>query len=284
MLNSNQNPDLNEVSISLVIGYNDPVYKTLDQTPILTADQIDVDKLDKATRVSIATARSIEDYEAQQADKKVEEHVLEEDVEKIVEGEDIDMINSQEYPDTRIDLGSHKESSKVKKDVDVVMIDKEVDEESVDDALIRKKGKGSLEIMDTPLGTPTRSPITHTDSLSSNKEKLKELTASKPTSSSSKPKTDRSKHIKGAIARMSRRYVEETLKEVVPMMVDETTNENMKKNLPRMVVEGIRLEREKTKADIASMVAEAVRKEHERTRAELSLQVTNDVATNVPSQ
>ncbi|GKE61121.1 hypothetical protein Tco_1511488 [Tanacetum coccineum] len=183
------------------------------ETPILTTDQIDVDNLDKATRVSIATARSIEDYEAQQTVKKVEEQVLEEDVEKIVEGEDIDankftndMINSQEYPDTRIDLESHKESLKVKKDADVVMIDKEVEEESIEDALIRKKRKGSLEIRDTSLDTPTRSPRTHIDSLSSNKEKLKELTASKPTSSSSKPKTDRSKHIKGAIARMSRRY------------------------------------------------------------------------------
>ncbi|GJT75315.1 hypothetical protein Tco_1042040 [Tanacetum coccineum] len=66
------------------------------------------------------------------------------------------------------------------------------------------------------------------------------------------------------------------------MMVDETTNDSIKKNLPKIVAEGIRLEREKVKADIASMVAEGVRKEQERTRAELSLQVTNDVATNVP--
>nr|GEX69064.1 hypothetical protein [Tanacetum cinerariifolium] len=264
------------------------------ETSVLTADQIDVDNMDEATRVSIATVRSIKDYEAQQAVKKVEENVLEEDVENIVEGEDIDankfvddMINTQEYPDTRIDLRSHKEILKVKKDVDVVIIDKEIEEELVEDALVRKKRKVSLEIRDTPLSTPTRSPRTHTDSSSSNKEELKELTAFEPTSSSSKPKTDRSKHIKGAIARMSRQYgyifrhikksfmprkdmnsigkkVEETLKEVVPMMVDETTNDNMKKNLLGMVVEGIRMEREKTKADIASMIAEAVRKEQER--------------------
>ncbi|GKD43991.1 hypothetical protein Tco_1268636 [Tanacetum coccineum] len=76
--------------------------------------------------------------------------------------------------------------------------------------------------------------------------------------------------------------VEETLKEVVPKMVNETTNQNMKDNLPMVVIEGIGLEREKTKADIASMVADVVRKEQECTRVKLSLQVSNDVATNVP--
>ncbi|GKA69472.1 hypothetical protein Tco_0775536 [Tanacetum coccineum] len=67
-------------------------------------------------------------------------------------------------------------------------------------------------------------------------------------------------------------------------MVDKATNDNMKKNLPKIVVEGISLEREKVKADIASTVAEAVKKEHERKRAEISTQVSNDVANNVPPQ
>ncbi|GKF51033.1 hypothetical protein Tco_0147500, partial [Tanacetum coccineum] len=48
--------------------------------------------------------------------------------------------------------------------------------------------------------------------------------------------------------------VQATLKEVVPMVVDETTNDSIKKKLPKIVAEGIRLEREKVKADIASMV------------------------------
>ncbi|GJY90835.1 hypothetical protein Tco_0506031 [Tanacetum coccineum] len=48
--------------------------------------------------------------------------------------------------------------------------------------------------------------------------------------------------------------VEETIKEVIHMMVDETTKDNMKKNLPRIAAEGIRLEREKIEDDIASMM------------------------------
>ncbi|GKE47223.1 hypothetical protein Tco_1478481 [Tanacetum coccineum] len=58
----------------------------------------------------------------------------------------------------------------------------------------------------------------------------------------------------------------------------------MKDNLLMIVDEGIRLEMEKTKDDIASMVADAVRKEQERIRVELYVQVSNDVATNIPSQ
>ncbi|GJZ23629.1 hypothetical protein Tco_0561088 [Tanacetum coccineum] len=57
------------------------------------------------------------------------------------------------------------------------------------DALIRKKGKGIVEIKDTPPPTPIRSPRTHIASLSSDKEKLQELTVSDHTHSSSKPRT-----------------------------------------------------------------------------------------------
>ncbi|GJV86811.1 hypothetical protein Tco_1530749 [Tanacetum coccineum] len=104
------------------------------ETLILKAEQIDIDSVDEATRVSIATSRIKGD---------------EIDADKF----DDDMLNSQEDPDTRIDP-------------------EKVEEESVEAALIRKKGKGSLEIKDTPIATPTRSPMANTDSLSSDKEKL----------------------------------------------------------------------------------------------------------------
>nr|GEU36183.1 retrovirus-related Pol polyprotein from transposon TNT 1-94 [Tanacetum cinerariifolium] len=104
------------------------------------------------------------------------------------------------------------ESPEAEKSADFITINKEVEEESAEDALMRKKGKGIVEIKDTSTTTTPRSPRTHTA----------------------------------------------TLKEVVPMMVDETTNNNIKKKLPKIVAEGIRMEREKVKADIASMVFEAV--------------------------
>ncbi|GKF64493.1 hypothetical protein Tco_0187941, partial [Tanacetum coccineum] len=104
---------------------------------------------------------SAEEYEAQHAIKKVDEHMMDEDIEKLVKGEysdankfDDDMINIQEDPDTKIDPESHKESLKAKKVVDYMFIDEEVEEEAVEDALIKMKGKGSLEIKDTPYNTP----------------------------------------------------------------------------------------------------------------------------------
>ncbi|GKD74860.1 hypothetical protein Tco_1333142 [Tanacetum coccineum] len=45
--------------------------------------------LDEATRVRITTTRSIEEYEAQYAIKKVDEHLMDKDIEKLVEGEEI---------------------------------------------------------------------------------------------------------------------------------------------------------------------------------------------------
>ncbi|GJS45395.1 hypothetical protein Tco_0595516 [Tanacetum coccineum] len=161
--------------------------------------------------------------EGDEADKElqVQEHVLDENIEKIMEGEEDfdanDMINNQEDPDTRIDPGSHKESPKAEKVSNYITNDEEVEEELADVALIKGQGR-----------------------------------------------------------------VEETLKIMVPKMVNETTDQNMRDNLLMVVIEGIMLEREKTKVDIALMVADAMRKEHERTRDELSLQVSNDVATNVP--
>ncbi|GKA04384.1 hypothetical protein Tco_0677165 [Tanacetum coccineum] len=53
--------------------------------------------------------------------------------------------------------------------------------------------------------------------------------------------------------------VHDTLKKVVPPMVDKTTNDNVKKNLPKVVAEAIRLEREKVKDDISAIVAKAMK-------------------------
>ncbi|GKG64683.1 hypothetical protein Tco_0663659, partial [Tanacetum coccineum] len=67
------------------------------ETPIPTAAEIDIDSLDEATRLSIATARSLEDLEAQQNVEKVQEHLVDEEIEKIVEGGD--NVDEDEFMD-----------------------------------------------------------------------------------------------------------------------------------------------------------------------------------------
>ncbi|GJX77193.1 hypothetical protein Tco_0324004 [Tanacetum coccineum] len=147
------------------------------KTPILTAAHIDLENLTEAQVLSYTLAKSAKEYETQQNVKCVEEHLLDEDVNKLVEGEESDanqfaddMVLSQEDPYTRIDPWSHKESPEVKKVDEYVSVDEEVEEETADVELIQMKGKGSLEIKDTTNATPTRSP--RTESLSLDKEKL----------------------------------------------------------------------------------------------------------------
>ncbi|GJQ99969.1 hypothetical protein Tco_0522954 [Tanacetum coccineum] len=57
-----------------------------------------------------------------------------------------EMMLSQEDPDTRIDPRSHKESLKAKKVNEYVFVDEEVEEETAEAVLLRRKGNGSLEI------------------------------------------------------------------------------------------------------------------------------------------
>ncbi|GKD06215.1 hypothetical protein Tco_1181189 [Tanacetum coccineum] len=181
------------------------------KTPIPTVDQIDLVNLTEAQVRSYNIAKSVEENEAQQNIKRVEAHMLDEDVNRLVEGEEFDanlfaddMMLTQEDPSTRIDSGRHKESLEVEKVDEYVYVDEEEDEETTKAELIQRKGKGSLEIRDTPIVTPTRSP--RNESLSLDKDKLKELMALKPSSSMSKHKSDRSRHFQGAIACMSRCY------------------------------------------------------------------------------
>ncbi|GKA49250.1 hypothetical protein Tco_0742208 [Tanacetum coccineum] len=73
------------------------------EQPILTTVENDVTNLDEVTQMSINTARSLKDLEAYQNVKKVQEHLVDEEIKKIVEGNDDvdenqfvdDILNSQ---------------------------------------------------------------------------------------------------------------------------------------------------------------------------------------------
>ncbi|GJR40510.1 hypothetical protein Tco_1216194, partial [Tanacetum coccineum] len=102
----------------------------------LTAAEIDIENLEEATRLSIATARSLEDLEAQHNVEEVQDHLVEEEIEQIMERNDnIDeddfvdtILNTQEDPVTRMEPESHKEKPKVEKSVDVLIINDDEEE------------------------------------------------------------------------------------------------------------------------------------------------------------
>ncbi|GJV28993.1 hypothetical protein Tco_1385441 [Tanacetum coccineum] len=245
--------------------------------PIPTAAEIDVTNLDETIQMSIATQRSIEDFKAQQNVEKVKEHMMDEELEQLLEGtENVDVdafmddvLNSQEDPSTRIEPMSDKESPKVTKSTDMLDIhDDEVEEESVKEEFelrMREKGKVATE-----------------DALSFvDKEKLQELTVtdSTPSSSSPKPKTRRFKRKK---FHQLAKHLHSTIEEFLPLIVGDRVNEIAKKTVPLYVDEGLLLDKQKTQADVAVMIFKAMQKVHENLHAEIILQVNNAIANSIP--
>ncbi|GJW34815.1 hypothetical protein Tco_0057735 [Tanacetum coccineum] len=208
--------------------------------------------MNEAQILSYTLRKSAQEAEAQANIKLVEQYLLDEDINKIVEGDDAD---ANEFADT--------------------------EEASDEAALILKKGKNVMEDKDTPITTPTRSPrIT----LSSDKEKLQELMDNVSPSSEvpPSPSSIQSRQIQGEVVRMSRRYghmmqnmkktfihkgnvltmlknVDDALKEVIPKIVTKTTDGIMKDNLPWLVVDND----PEAQAD-DSAIWDALRKKYEK--------------------
>ncbi|GJZ73012.1 hypothetical protein Tco_0637158 [Tanacetum coccineum] len=223
---------------SIVIRFRVPRRQD-PKTPIPTAAEIDVTNLHETIQMSIATQRSLEDFEAHQNVAKVNEHLEDAELDHLLEGNqnvDVDefmndIFNSQEDPDTRIEPRSEKESPEVEKSDDLVCVNavEEEEESARDEFELRRrvKGKGIKETKSSPSPTPIISPRTHIAPLSSDKEtiqeltviiedappsadkeKLKELTVTDPTPSSSlpKPKIRRFKRCKSFIHHMGGCY------------------------------------------------------------------------------
>ncbi|GJX03378.1 hypothetical protein Tco_0189294, partial [Tanacetum coccineum] len=147
------------------------------------------------------------------------------------------------------------------------LVDAEIEKivEGNDNVDENQKGKGIVEIKDTPAPTPIRSPRTHSASLSYDKEELQELTASDPTPSSSKPTTSSPKPKSDPVKQYK-----------------STLNDIMKKNLPKIVADRIMSERQKVHNDLATLVAATAKKERESIRAKIFLQVTHDIKFENP--
>ncbi|GKE19219.1 hypothetical protein Tco_1426796, partial [Tanacetum coccineum] len=165
-----------------------------------------------------------------------EKQILEDDVEKLVEGEE--ESDGTEFADTvlfsnedsgdRIEPESHKENPK-KNDVDKKKDDKKDDNDDDDNddlALIRTRVTGSSEIrrekMRTPIPSPPRSPRTD---LSSDKANDQELTVFD-----------------------IKEKVDDALKDIVPKLATTVTNVLINDNLLRIVANAIKKERESSQA------------------------------------
>ncbi|GJY06759.1 hypothetical protein Tco_0373813 [Tanacetum coccineum] len=182
--------------------------------PVPTIDKADEMILQDTLQVSLAEHKSQEEQEDRENVELVKEHLASVEIEKMVEGsenviDDSLLLKNDEskIPGTRLEPRSDKESPEVEITNDeeveitnvVIPVNVNEEEEEITDEVYelkrREKGKIVEESRSTPFPTPIRSPRIHTDLVSSDTEKLQELTVTdtKTTPSSRSPSTNLSK-------------------------------------------------------------------------------------------
>ncbi|GJV58844.1 retrovirus-related pol polyprotein from transposon TNT 1-94 [Tanacetum coccineum] len=154
-------------------------------TPIPTTTEADDIILQDTIQLSLAEQKSCNELEAKQNVQKVEEHLIAEEIEKLVEGsenvETVEVASSTlRKNDNPIDLGtrlepkSDKESPEVEITADSqhVNVNGEEEESAEDDYELKRRGKGKEveETRNTQSPTTTRSLRIHSTLMSSNTE------------------------------------------------------------------------------------------------------------------
>ncbi|GKA15004.1 hypothetical protein Tco_0694751 [Tanacetum coccineum] len=163
--------------------------------PVPTIDKVDEMILQDTLQVSLAEHKSREEQESRENMELVHKHLASEEIEKMMEGSE-NVINDSLPPrndephilDTRLKHMSDKESLEVEITNDeeveitnvVILVNVNEEEEEITDEVYelkqREKGKVVEESRSTPFPIPIRSPRNHTNIISSNVEKLQELT------------------------------------------------------------------------------------------------------------
>ncbi|GKB29751.1 hypothetical protein Tco_0869152 [Tanacetum coccineum] len=221
--------------------------------PPLSDDQ-ERDDIAEATLLSLALHKTALAAKAQENVAKVRENLVEEDIEKMVEGKEEEESYASDFADsvfnddeddfgTRIEPRNHKENPEnvddddendkgkkdEKKDDDGKKDDyKDKDnDDHTDHTLVRTQAMGSMEIrkekLQTPIPSPSRSPRKN---LSSDKNLSQELTES----------------------------VDKVLHEIIPQIASRATNDLIKNNVKRSVVDTIIQERNAFRAKVPAMV------------------------------
>ncbi|GKB13152.1 hypothetical protein Tco_0847075, partial [Tanacetum coccineum] len=174
--------------------------------PMPTVDKIDEMILQDTLQVSLAEHKSREEQEARENVELVNKHLASVEIEKMVEGPEnviddssIPRNNDQNILGTRLEPRSDKECPKVEITNDeeveitnvVIPVNVNEEEEEITDEVYELKQREKWKIVEDSRSisfpTPIRSPRIHTDLVSSDTEKLQELTVTDitPTPSSS---------------------------------------------------------------------------------------------------
>ncbi|GKA80009.1 reverse transcriptase domain-containing protein [Tanacetum coccineum] len=244
--------ELSALKWSTMIRFRLPKRRSTRLTPpapVPTIDKADEMILQDTLQVSLAEHKSQEEQEARENVELVNKHLASEEIEKMMEGSENVIDDSlpprndePNIPGTRLEPRSDKESLEKKKE--------KTDE--VYELKRMEKGKIVEESRSTPFPMPIRSPRIHFDLVSSDTEKLQELTELQG------HYTYLFKHLKARF--MSRKsfntladHIQEVMVESLPTMVDTHIQEQVKKQVleqvrdqvPLYVAEGLILERQK---------------------------------------
>ncbi|GJR69645.1 hypothetical protein Tco_0015710 [Tanacetum coccineum] len=290
------------------------------QTPIPTTNEADDIILQDTIKLSLAEKKSHEELESKQNEDKVKEHLMVEEIEKLVEG-------TENIEENKADSSTLSPEVEITTEVQPVNVNEEEEESAEDDYGLkrREKGKHVKESRNTPSLITIRSPRIHFTLISSDTEKLQELTVNAPTPSSSTPssssklsatqrllslfipKTGRFKRYKSFFDELQGRYdylfghlktrflarkkfnvlaqhLQEVMEESLPNMVDERVKELTKTQVPIYVAQGLIMERQQSQTDAAKMIADALQQERENLWIEITSQINNAITNHIPSQ
>ncbi|GJT48835.1 hypothetical protein Tco_0974992 [Tanacetum coccineum] len=253
--------------------------------PVPTAEKVDEITLQDTIQVSLAEYKSREEQEARENVALVDEHLAAEEIEKLVEiPKNVDDSSPPRHDDTsisdtRLEPRSDKESPEVeivqekeeetrkvtKVEPNIVIpvnVDDEEDEitDEVFELRRRAKGKNVEESRISLISSPTRSPRNLSTLISSNTEKLQELTTSSDQLADN---------------------LHDVMMETIPSLVKEKVTEQVKKEVPAQVREqvlvylakGLILERKTTTKETERLISKAILNERGRMQEQISSQI-----------
>ncbi|GKB63021.1 hypothetical protein Tco_0919207 [Tanacetum coccineum] len=207
------------------------------------------------------------------------------EIEKLVEGtknveENVKVDSStlrkndnQNDPGTRLEPWNNKESPKLEITVAVqpVNVNEEKEESVEDDYKLkrREKGKHVEESRSTPSPTTIRSPRIHSTLISSDTEKIQELTVNDPPPSSSTLSSSSPKSKLSATNRLLSLFKPKTgCFKRYKSFFDELQGRY-----------GLIMERQHSEVDVVKMIADAILQEHGNLHVEISSQINNAIIT-----
>ncbi|GJZ10131.1 hypothetical protein Tco_0544890 [Tanacetum coccineum] len=269
---------------TVFMKFKENYYRTPSIPP--PGDDRERDAIAKATLLSLTLHKTALLAEAQENIAKVQEKQDEEEIDKLVDGDDDDESSTSAFADfkndkaiekekevveivkeTNVDDEMKKKDEEVEKEKQVVEIVKET---NVDDTSAKKHNEvvmekdvvdmsGSQEIRKEQKQTPTPSPIRSTrNDLSSDKTISEELanTVTPITATSSKTPSTTTRQKKSFTAKTRRlpRKVIQHCDEIIPELTVTKTNEMLKKEMPRLVKLAVNKNREVSPVDISGMV------------------------------